>query len=106
MSRHPLPPKPKISPEQPAQAPERRGGATMMEAKSKVKLLDASTKSSRTISPSESRGMRDVDCLRPPSTTMPSSQMNSAPRQITASEHVLIKLQQHECVQLHELRES
>src|SRR6266436_570514 len=106
MSRHPLPPKPKISPEQPAQALERRVGATMMEAKSKVKLLDASTKSSPTILPSESRCMRDVDCSRPPSTTMPSSQMNSAPRHITASENVLSKLQQPECVQSREVSES
>src|SRR5258707_360677 len=35
MSRHPLPPKPKISPEQPAQAPERHLGMIMMQAKSK-----------------------------------------------------------------------
>src|SRR5258708_7759536 len=81
-------------------------GMTMMEVKSKVKLLDASTKSSLTISPSKSQCMRDVNCSHLPSTTMPSSQMNSVLRHITALENVLSKLQQPECVQSCEVSKS
>src|SRR5258708_13085505 len=92
MSEHPLPPKPKISPEQPALALERRIGMTATEVKSKVRPLDTSMKLSLTISPSESQCMKDVDCLPPPSATIPASQINNPLTCTTTTWSILSKL--------------
>ena len=106
MSKHPLPLKPKISPKQPALALERRIGMTATEVKSKVRPLDTSMKLSLTISPSESQCMKDVDCLPPPSATIPSSQINNALRCTTTTGSILSKLLQPEHAQLHGVSES
>ena len=106
MSRHPLPPKPKISPEWSTLMPERHMSMIMMEEKSKVRPLNGSMKSSLITLSSESRCMRDANYSPLYSTTIPSSLMSSALRCIIIMENASSRLPQPEHMQSHRVNES